>query len=167
MGTMTIPLSPLGTAPLRSLPLAFQMPQLRERPLRATLPVPLRKDTVLRTRTDAVPPTARDHEVLPGAAAVDPAKAAEQEALRRLAAQCLSGDPAAWQQLVSLQHRRIYGICYRFTGSPSDAEDLTQEVFLKLYRALGSFDPAKGGLQTWITHTHAQLAGGSLPAHPW
>jgi RNA polymerase sigma-70 factor (ECF subfamily) len=65
--------------------------------------------------------------------------------------QCIAGDQHAWQQLVTAQHRRIYAICYRFTGSATDAEDLTQEVFLKLYRNLPSFDTAKGSLQTWIT----------------
>ena len=81
---------------------------------------------------------------------VDPARAAEQEQLRQLAVACIAGDAGAWQQLVRLQHRRIYGICYRFTGSQTDAEDLTQDVFIKLYRSLSSFDPAKGAFQTWI-----------------
>jgi RNA polymerase sigma-70 factor (ECF subfamily) len=49
------------------------------------------------------------------------------------------------------RRRRIYAICYRFTGSASDAEDLTQDVFLKLYRNLASFDTEKGSFQTWIT----------------
>lgn len=63
----------------------------------------------------------------------------------------MAGDSQAWQQLVASQHRRIYAICYRFTGSGTDAEDLTQEVFLKLYRNLSSFDTQKGSFQTWIT----------------
>ncbi|MFN2975007.1 RNA polymerase sigma factor [Terriglobus aquaticus] len=84
------------------------------------------------------------------AASLDPARAAEQEQLRELALACISGDAGAWQQLVRLQHRRIYGICYRFTGSQTDAEDLTQDVFIKLYRSLSSFDPSKGAFQTWI-----------------
>lgn len=84
-------------------------------------------------------------------AVVDPARAAEQEQMKRLVLLCLSGDSAAWSQLVSAQHRRIYGICYRFTGSPTDAEDLTQDVFLKLYRSLSNFDPAKGAFSTWLT----------------
>lgn len=75
----------------------------------------------------------------------------EQEAAEKLVRQCMDGDGEAWRQLVLSQHRRIYAICYRFTGSGSDAEDLTQEVFLKLYRNLGSFDTAKGSFQTWIT----------------
>lgn len=80
-----------------------------------------------------------------------PEQVAEQEALARLVRQCLAGDGVAWQQLVVSQHRRIYAICYRFTGSPTDAEDLTQDVFLKLYKNLASFDTQKGSFQTWIT----------------
>lgn len=75
----------------------------------------------------------------------------EQEAMEKLVRQCMAGDSHAWQQLVASQHRRIYAICYRFTGSATDAEDLTQDVFLKLYRNLESFDAFKGSFQTWIT----------------
>ncbi len=80
-----------------------------------------------------------------------PEQEAEQEAISKLVHQCLTGDPQAWQQLVVSQHRRIYAICYRFTGSSSDAEDLTQDVFLKLYKNISSFDTQKGSFQTWIT----------------
>jgi RNA polymerase sigma-70 factor (ECF subfamily) len=80
-----------------------------------------------------------------------PEQQAEQEALARLVRQCIAGDQQAWQQLVVSQHRRIYGICYRFTGSATDAEDLTQDVFLKLYRNLASFDVQKGNFHTWLT----------------
>jgi RNA polymerase sigma-70 factor (ECF subfamily) len=80
-----------------------------------------------------------------------PEQEAAQEALGKLVRQCMAGDQQAWQQLVVSQHRRIYAICYRFTGSASDAEDLTQDVFLKLYRNLASFDTHKGSFQTWIT----------------
>ena len=69
---------------------------------------------------------------------------AEQAALAELAARCLTGDAAAWEKLAKTQHRKVYGICYRFTGSATEAEDLTQEVFLKMYRNLGSFDPTRG-----------------------
>jgi RNA polymerase sigma-70 factor (ECF subfamily) len=75
---------------------------------------------------------------------------AEQKALADLAARCLTGDAQAWETLARTQHRRVYGICYRFTNSQSDAEDLTQEAFLKMYRNLSSFDPAKGGFTTWL-----------------
>ncbi len=64
---------------------------------------------------------------------------------------CLDGDSLAWTELVRSQHRRVYGLCYRFTGSPSDAEDLTQDVFLRIYGTLASFDAQRGSIQTWIT----------------
>jgi RNA polymerase sigma-70 factor (ECF subfamily) len=84
-------------------------------------------------------------------ASADPAHVAEQQALAELARRALAGDAAAWEQLARSQQRRIYGICYRFTGSASDAEDLTQEVFLKMYRNLASFDASRGGFTTWLT----------------
>jgi RNA polymerase sigma-70 factor (ECF subfamily) len=80
-----------------------------------------------------------------------PEQEAANEAIAKLVRQCMAGDSQAWQQLVVSQHRRIYAICYRFTGSGTDAEDLTQEVFLKLYKNLASFDTQKGSFQTWIT----------------
>src|SRR3569832_219285 len=38
---------------------------------------------------------------------------------------CMDGDSGAWAQLVREHHRRVYGLCYRFTGNAADAEDLT------------------------------------------
>jgi len=63
---------------------------------------------------------------------------------------CLDGDSSAWAELVRAQHRRVYGLCYRFTGNPTDAEDLTQDVFLKIYSNLASFDTGRGSLHVWI-----------------
>lgn len=64
---------------------------------------------------------------------------------------CMDGDSGAWAELVRAHHRRVYGLCYRFTGNPTDAEDLTQDVFLKVYSNLTSFDTTRGSLQVWIT----------------
>jgi len=63
---------------------------------------------------------------------------------------CMAGDSGAWAELVRTHHRRVYGLCYRFTGNGADAEDLTQDVFLKIYSNLSSFDMARGSLQVWI-----------------
>ena len=68
-----------------------------------------------------------------------------------LVRRCLAGDAAAWESLVQQFHRRIYNICYRFTGSQDDAQDLTQEVFIKVYRTLASYDLDRGSFQTWVT----------------
>ena len=89
--------------------------------------------------------------VTPTAPAMDAAKTAELDALHRLVYACMRGDANAWRQLVVAQHRRVYGICYRFTGSPTDAEDLTQDVFLKVYKNLAGFDATKGAFTTWLT----------------
>ena len=68
-----------------------------------------------------------------------------------LVRRCVTGDAAAWEEIVQRFNRRIFNICYRFTGSPDDAEDLTQEVFIKVYRMLSSYDVEKGAFQTWVT----------------
>jgi len=98
-------------------------------------------------RLSPVPPEAPQSDVQAQRAEAS----AEQQALAELAARCLQGDAVAWEKLATGQHRRVYGICYRFTNSQSEAEDLTQEVFLKMFRNLGNFDPAKGGFTTWLT----------------
>ena len=64
---------------------------------------------------------------------------------------CLAGDAAAWEQIVRQYHKRIYNICYRFAGSGGDAEDLTQEVFIKMYRTLKTYEVERGAFFTWVT----------------
>jgi RNA polymerase sigma-70 factor (ECF subfamily) len=68
-----------------------------------------------------------------------------------LVRRCLSGDAVAWEEIVQRYNRRIYNICYRFAGSAEDAQDLTQEVFIKMYRTLSSYDVDKGAFMTWVT----------------
>ena len=68
-----------------------------------------------------------------------------------LVRRCVAGDAAAWEEIVHRFNRRIYNICYRFAGGPDDADDLTQEVFIKIYRTMASFDPGKASFNTWIT----------------
>jgi RNA polymerase sigma-70 factor (ECF subfamily) len=68
-----------------------------------------------------------------------------------LVRRCVSGDAVAWEEIVQKYHRRIYNICYRFAGSANDAEDLTQEVFIKMYRTLNSYDIDRGAFMTWVT----------------
>ena len=80
-----------------------------------------------------------------------PEQQAEQDALGQLVERCMAGDQRAWHQMVTTQHKRVYGICYRFTGDATEAEDVTQDVFIKIFRNLSGFDGAKGSLQTWIT----------------
>jgi RNA polymerase sigma-70 factor, ECF subfamily len=68
-----------------------------------------------------------------------------------LVRRCVAGDAVAWDEIVQRYHRRIYNVCYRFAGSPDDAQDLTQEVFIRMYRTLNSYDVGRGAFMTWVT----------------
>lgn len=74
-----------------------------------------------------------------------------------LVERCLGGEDAAWEQLVRLHTRRVYGICYRFTGRDSEAQDLTQDVFMRVFRALGGFRSSEGSFTTWLTRLTRNL----------
>jgi RNA polymerase sigma-70 factor (ECF subfamily) len=67
-----------------------------------------------------------------------------------LVRRCLAGDEAAWEEIVKQYSRRIYSLAYRFTGNHEGAEDLTQEVFLRIYRTLDQYDPKLGNLSNWL-----------------
>jgi len=74
-----------------------------------------------------------------------------------LVERCLSGDAAGWEELVRVHTRRVYGICYRFIGRDGEAQDLTQEVFLRVFRTLKSFRAAEGSFTTWLTRLTRNL----------
>ena len=67
-----------------------------------------------------------------------------------LVTKCLAGDHGAWENIVRQYTQRIYNLAYRFTGRFDEAEDLTQEIFLKTYRTLNSYRPESGALVTWM-----------------
>jgi RNA polymerase sigma-70 factor, ECF subfamily len=70
---------------------------------------------------------------------------------------CLRGDAPSWEELVRRHARRVYNLCYRFTGNSSAAEDLSQEVFLRLFRTLASYRPEQGAFPTWLTSVTRNL----------
>src|SRR5690348_12144925 len=74
-----------------------------------------------------------------------------------LVAQCLSGDETAWEQLVRQHTRHVYALCYRFTGSGAEAQDLTQEVFVRVFRTLKSFRSVEGSFATWLSRVTRNL----------
>lgn len=69
------------------------------------------------------------------------------ELLRR----CRTGDEGAWRELVQKHTRRVFSIAYRFAGRVDEAEDLTQEVFVKVYQGLSRYEPAAGAFATWLS----------------
>lgn len=67
-----------------------------------------------------------------------------------LVRRCRAGDGAAWEEIVQNYSRRIYNLAYRFTSRSDTAEDLAQEVFIRVYRSLEQYDPKQGDLQNWL-----------------
>jgi len=79
------------------------------------------------------------------------------DADQQLVERCLSGEEAAWEDLVKVHTRRVFSICYRFTGSDSEAQDLTQEVFLRVFRSLKSFRSGEGSFAVWLARLSRNL----------
>lgn len=75
----------------------------------------------------------------------------------QLVERCLAGEDSAWENLLLTHTRRVYGICFRFTGSATDAQDLTQDVFLRVYRSLGSYRAREGTFVVWLTRLTRNL----------
>src|SRR5262245_28344312 len=75
----------------------------------------------------------------------------------QLVERCLSGQEAAWEDLVRVHTRRVYTICYRFTGTDQESQDLTQEVFLRVFRSLKSFRAGEGSFTVWLTRLTRNL----------
>jgi RNA polymerase sigma-70 factor (ECF subfamily) len=67
-----------------------------------------------------------------------------------LVKRCCAGDSSAWEFIVTTYSRRIFNLAYRFTCSVEAAEDLTQDVFIKIYRSLEQYNPAQGDLSNWL-----------------
>lgn len=75
----------------------------------------------------------------------------------QLVERCLSGEDAAWEDLVKIHTRRVYALCYRFTGRDSESQDLTQEIFLRIFRTLKSFRAGEGSFQVWLSRVARNL----------
>jgi RNA polymerase sigma-70 factor (ECF subfamily) len=67
-----------------------------------------------------------------------------------LVERCRRGDQLAWRDLVERHARRVFGIAYRFAGRVDEAEDLTQDVFVKVYQSLGRYEAAQGAFGSWV-----------------
>ena len=69
---------------------------------------------------------------------------------------CLQGDQQAWEQIVRQYWRRVFNVAYKFVGRHDEAEDLTQDVFLKVFKSLASFD-RRANFQTWLVSVSRNL----------
>jgi RNA polymerase sigma factor (sigma-70 family) len=61
---------------------------------------------------------------------------------------CPQWQPPTWEQVVREHSARVYRLAYRLTGNQHDAEDLTQEVFVRVFRSLSSYSP--GTFEGWL-----------------
>jgi RNA polymerase sigma-70 factor (ECF subfamily) len=66
-----------------------------------------------------------------------------EERDERLAVRAAGGDRRAFEVLVTRHRRAVYRLCWSATGNPADADDAAQETFLRVYRALPSYDPER------------------------
>ena len=78
------------------------------------------------------------------------------DAVDALIQRCLAGDQAAWETIVRQHWRRVFNIAYKFTGRHDEAEDLTQDVFLKIFKSLKTFD-RRANFQTWLVSVSRNL----------
>jgi RNA polymerase sigma-70 factor (ECF subfamily) len=74
-----------------------------------------------------------------------------------LVSRCLDGDEAAWEELVRQHTRQVYGLCFRFTNSAQEAQDLTQDVFLRVFKTIKTFRSAEGSFHTWLARVTRNL----------
>jgi RNA polymerase sigma-70 factor (ECF subfamily) len=63
---------------------------------------------------------------------------------------CRRGEEAAWHELVAQHTRKVFGLAYRFSGRVDEAEDLTQEIFVKVYQSLDRYREKDGGFPGWL-----------------
>src|SRR5918999_98976 len=84
------------------------------------------------------------------------ASSAQPHAIDDIIERCLNGDQSAWDAIVRLHWRRVFNIAYKFVGKHDQAEDLTQDVFLKLFKSLDTFD-RRANFQTWLISVSRNL----------
>jgi len=78
------------------------------------------------------------------------------EAIETLIERCLQGDQTAWDAVVRAYRRKVFNVAYKFVGGHEEAEDLTQEIFLKIFKSLGTFD-RRANFQTWLISVSRNL----------
>jgi len=71
---------------------------------------------------------------------------------------CRTGEPDAFSELYGRYRRRVLSTAYRIIRNPEDAQDATQEIFLKIYRSISEWDPQRSRLSTWLYRLAANHA---------
>ncbi len=82
--------------------------------------------------------------------------AASPDTTETLIQRCLAGDQVAWDLIVRQYWRKVFNVAYKFVGKHDEAEDLTQDIFLKVFRSLETFD-RRANFQTWLISVSRNL----------
>jgi RNA polymerase sigma-70 factor (ECF subfamily) len=69
---------------------------------------------------------------------------------------CLSGDQVAWDRIVRQYWRKVFNVAYKFVGKHDEAEDLAQDILLKVFKSLRTFD-RRANFQTWLISVSRNL----------
>ena len=78
------------------------------------------------------------------------------ESIETLIQRCLTGDQLAWEAIVRQYRRKVFNVAYKFVGRHDEAEDLTQDIFLKIFKSLQTFD-RRANFQTWLISVSRNL----------
>ena len=78
------------------------------------------------------------------------------ESIETLIRRCLAGDQLAWEAIVRQYRRKVFNVAYKFVGKHDEAEDLTQDIFLKIFKSLDTFD-RRANFQTWLISVSRNL----------
>jgi RNA polymerase sigma-70 factor (ECF subfamily) len=78
-----------------------------------------------------------------------PTTSPSPEDVETLIQRCLQGDQSAWDQIVRHYWRKVFNVAYKFVGKHDEAEDLTQDIFVKVFKSLDTFD-RRANFQTWL-----------------
>src|ERR687898_1270004 len=78
------------------------------------------------------------------------------DAIDTLIQRCLGGDQTAWEDIVRQHRRKVFNVAYKFVGKHDEAEDLAQDIFLKIFKSLHTFD-RRANFQTWLISVSRNL----------
>ena len=78
------------------------------------------------------------------------------DSIETLIERCLTGDQIAWELVVRQYWRKVFNVAYKFVGKHDQAEDLTQDIFLKIFKSLHTFD-RRANFQTWLISVSRNL----------
>jgi RNA polymerase sigma-70 factor (ECF subfamily) len=82
--------------------------------------------------------------------------AASPDAIETVIQRCLHGDQSAWDVIVHQYWRKVFNVAYKFVGRHDEAEDLAQDIFLKVFKSLDTFD-RRANFQTWLISVSRNL----------